>query len=191
MGLVRAAVVGVGHLGRFHAEKYAELEGVELVGVVDSDRPRAEKIAAELGTRVFDDHRALVGAVDCASIAVPTRAHAEVACDLLEGGVDVLVEKPLASTRLEGETLVRLATTTGRVLQVGHLERFNPAFKLAAEVVTCSAADCTLSRGVCEPLLSPPILGSIAHGFFCRFFRRRDRSRRSSSLRTRPQDLRE
>jgi len=133
---VRAAVVGVGHLGRFHAEKYAALENAVLVGVVDSDRSRAEELAARLGTRVFDDHRALVGAVDCASVAVPTHAHAAVASDLLSGGVDVLVEKPLASTCAEGEMLIRLADAGGRILQVGHLERFNPALKMAAAVVT-------------------------------------------------------
>lgn len=136
MGPVRAAVVGIGHLGRFHAEKYAALDGAVLVGVVDCARSRAEEIAARLGTRVFEDHRALVGAVDCASIAVPTHAHAEVARDLLEGGVDVLVEKPLASTRAEGEMLVGVAEARGRILQVGHLERFNPAFTMAAAVVT-------------------------------------------------------
>ena len=133
---LRAAVVGVGHLGRFHAEKYAALEGVSLVGVVDRDRGRAAEVAAALGTRVFPDHRALVGAADCASVAVPTRDHAAVAGDLLRAGIDVLVEKPLASTVAEGAELVRLAEGTGRVLQVGHLERFNPALRAAAAVVS-------------------------------------------------------
>ncbi len=135
-GTVRAAVVGVGHLGRFHAEKYAALEGVTLTGVVDVDAERASAVAAVLGTRVFPDHRALIGAVDCASVAVPTRAHAAVTADLLAAGIDVLVEKPLASTVSEGEALVRAAASARRILQVGHLERFNPALQAAAAVVT-------------------------------------------------------
>jgi predicted dehydrogenase len=135
-GPVRAAVVGVGHLGRYHAEKYAALPEATLVGVVDRDPTRAEEIAGALGVRVFADHRALAGQVECASVAVPTQDHAEVARDLLEAGIDVLIEKPLASTRAEGEEIVALAARRGRVLQVGHLERFNPALRLAADVVT-------------------------------------------------------
>jgi predicted dehydrogenase len=133
---LRAAVVGVGHLGRFHAEKYAALPEAVLVGVVDRDPERAREVAEALGVRVFPDHRALVGIVDCASVAVPTRDHASVAGDLLAAGIDVLVEKPLASTVAEGAALVRAAEATGRILQVGHLERFNPALRAAAEVVT-------------------------------------------------------
>ncbi len=133
---VRAAVVGVGHLGRLHAEKYAALDGVALVGVVDVDAERAHAVATALGTRVFADHRALAGAVDCATVAVPTRAHAAVAADLLAGGIDVLVEKPLASSVAEGAALVAAAAAAGRILQVGHVERFNPALRAAAEVVT-------------------------------------------------------
>jgi predicted dehydrogenase len=133
---LRAAVVGVGHLGRFHAEKYAALPGATLVAVVDRDRARAEEVGRALGVPALDDHRAVAGRIDCASVAVPTRHHAEVARDLLAAGIDVLVEKPLASTRAEGEALVALAEAGGRVLQVGHLERFNPALRLAAAVVT-------------------------------------------------------
>jgi predicted dehydrogenase len=133
---MRAAVVGVGHLGRLHAEKYAALAEAELVGVVDRDPARAGEVAAALGVPVLADHRALAGRVDCASVAVPTRDHEAVAGDLLAAGIDVLVEKPLASTVAGGERLVRAAAAGGRVLQVGHLERFNPALRLAAEVVT-------------------------------------------------------
>jgi predicted dehydrogenase len=133
---LRAAVVGVGHLGRFHAEKYAALPEAVLVAVVDRDAARARTVADALGVRAFTDHRALVGLVDCASVAVPTNDHAAVACDLLAAGVDVLVEKPLASTVAEGTAIVRAAEQAGRLLQVGHLERFNPALRAAAEVVT-------------------------------------------------------
>ena len=133
---VRAAVVGVGHLGRFHAEKYAALPEATLVAVVDRDAARARTVADALGVRAFTEHRALVGLVDCASVAVPTNDHAAVACDLLAAGIDVLVEKPLASTVAEGAAIVRAAEQAGRLLQVGHLERFNPALRAAAEVVT-------------------------------------------------------
>src|ERR1700752_4413614 len=106
MSALRAAVVGVGHLGRFHAEKYAALEGVTLVGVVDRDGARAAEVAAALGVQGVPDHRALVGLVDCVSVAVPPEAQAAVTAELLRAGVDVLVEKPLASTVAEGRTLV-------------------------------------------------------------------------------------
>jgi predicted dehydrogenase len=133
---LRAAVVGVGHLGRFHAEKYAALDGVRLVGVVDRDPARAREVAAALGVSVFADHHALAGAVDCASVAVPTVAHAAIGLDLLAAGVDVLIEKPLASTVAEGAALLRAAEGAGRILQVGHLERFNPALRAAAAIIT-------------------------------------------------------
>jgi predicted dehydrogenase len=133
---LRAAVVGVGHLGRYHAEKYAALSGVRLVGVVDRDEARAHEVAAARGVDVFPDHAALAGVVDCASVAVPTAAHAAVGLDLLAAGIDVLIEKPLASTAAEGTALVRAAEAGGRILQVGHLERFNPALRAAAAVIT-------------------------------------------------------
>jgi predicted dehydrogenase len=133
---LRAAVVGVGHLGRFHAEKYAALPGVRLVGVVDRDPARARAVADALDVAVFADHHALAGAVDCASVAVPTGAHAAVGLDLLAAGIDVLIEKPLASTVAEAAALVRAAAAGGRILQVGHLERFNPALRAAAAVIT-------------------------------------------------------
>lgn len=129
-------MVGVGHLGRFHAEKYAALDGVELVGIVDSDPARAREVADALRVPILGDHRALAGAVDCASVAVPTGAHAAVGHDLLAAGVDVLIEKPLASTAAEGRALVATATQHDRILQVGHLERFNPALRAAQAVVT-------------------------------------------------------
>jgi len=133
---LRAAVVGVGHLGRYHADKYAALPGVRLVGIVDRDPARAREVADALGVPIFADHHALVGQVDCASVAVPTAAHAAVGLDLLAAGIDVLIEKPLASTAAEGAALVRAADAAGRILQVGHLERFNPALRAAAAVIT-------------------------------------------------------
>src|SRR5215470_16258262 len=133
---VRAAVVGVGYLGAFHAEKYANLPGVELVGVVDVNRARADEIARRVGAPAVSAIEQLFGRIDCASIAVPTPAHAPVAAALLEHGVDVLVEKPITSTLDEGRRLVELAAARGRILQVGHLERFNPAIRSLAGILT-------------------------------------------------------
>jgi len=132
---LRAAVVGVGYLGRFHAEKYAAHAAAELVAVVDVDRARAEAVAMALGVEAVTDHRALVGRIDCASVAVPTQLHHAVAGDLLEAGVDVLVEKPLTTTVEEGKALLELAVRRERVLQVGHLERFNPAIRALEGVI--------------------------------------------------------
>jgi len=126
---LRAAVVGVGYLGRFHAEKYAAHGAADLVAVADIDPARARAVAAALGVEAVTDHRALVGRIDCASVAVPTPLHHAVAADLLEAGVDVLVEKPLTTTVEEGKALLELAVRGERVLQVGHLERFNPAIR--------------------------------------------------------------
>ncbi|MEW5723285.1 MAG: Gfo/Idh/MocA family oxidoreductase [Thermodesulfobacteriota bacterium] len=130
--MMKAAVIGVGHLGRFHAEKYSRIETVELVGVADLDRSRAEETGARLGVPAFFDHRELLGRVDAVSVAVPTRDHFTVARDFLEAGVHVLVEKPITRTLEEAEELIALAGRKGLVLQVGHLERFNPALAAAA-----------------------------------------------------------
>lgn len=125
-------MVGVGYLGRFHAQKYAQMPGCELAAVVDSSREAREGVAAELGTRALDDHRTLLGEVDAVSVVTPTPAHFDVARELLEGGAHVLVEKPITETPEQARELIRLAAERNRVLQVGHLERFNAAI-LAAE----------------------------------------------------------
>jgi len=126
-GRVRVGVVGVGYLGRYHAEKYARMDGVDLVAVVDTDRQRAAEVAARCGTEALYHHNDLLGRVDAASVAVPTFAHFQVSRDLLEGGVDVLIEKPMTTTVEEADDLIALSESRGRILQVGHLERFNPA----------------------------------------------------------------
>ena len=131
---IRVAVVGCGEFGRNHARVYKEIEGADLVGVFDSDAPRAEKFAAEFGTQAFRSLEQLRGAVDAASVAVPTIAHAEVGCRLMEQGIDVLVEKPMAATLAEADQLVESAKRNERILQVGHVERFNPAV-LAVEPI--------------------------------------------------------
>lgn len=133
---LRAAVVGVGHLGAFHAEKYASMSDVGLRAVVDADADRARTVAARFGTEVLTDYRDLYGAVDCVSLAVPSPLHSALALDFLAHGVDVLVEKPLATSVTEGRAMVECADRHGRILQVGHLERFNPAIRALAGVVT-------------------------------------------------------
>jgi len=123
---LRTAVIGVGYLGDFHARKYAALPGSELVGVVDSLPERANRIAAELGTTPYGDHRQLLGKVDAVSVVVPTQCHFRVVRDFLEVGVHVLIEKPITVTIAEADELIELAEKKGLVFQVGHLERFNP-----------------------------------------------------------------
>jgi predicted dehydrogenase len=132
MKKIRTAVVGVGYLGRFHAQKYAQIEGCELIAVVDSNPEARERVAAELGARALPDPRMLLGEADAVSVATPTATHFGIARELLVGGAHVLVEKPITETPAEARELIRLAAERGRVLQVGHLERFNAAI-LAAE----------------------------------------------------------
>src|SRR5438128_3103398 len=124
---IRVAVVGTGEFGRNHARGDRELDGAELMGVFDENPERAAAVAAEFQTPVLTRLEELPGRVDAASVAVPTVAHAEVGCRLLEMGLDVLVEKPMAVNLVEADALLRAAKKTGRILQVGHVERFNPA----------------------------------------------------------------
>jgi predicted dehydrogenase len=134
-GKIKVGVIGVGYLGKFHAEKYAASPKAELIGVADSDGARAQEIGAKLGVAALADYRALFGRVDCVSIAVPTRAHFEVARDCIEAGIDVLVEKPLTAEISEARQLVQAAAQCQVILQVGHLERFNPAIRRLEGVV--------------------------------------------------------
>ena len=127
MDKLRAAVVGAGRLGALHARKYAELPGVKLCCVVDVEEARARQVASEHGAAAFRDYRELAGRVDVASVATPGATHFEIAAGLLEAGVDILLEKPMAAGLEEARRLAALAADGGRVLQVGHLERFNPA----------------------------------------------------------------
>ena len=124
---IRVAVVGTGEFGRNHVRVYRELEGVELVGVYDESAERARAVAQEFQTTSFHSLEELRGRVDAASVAVPTVAHADVGCRLLEMGLDVLVEKPMAVNLAEADALLQAAKKNGRILQVGHVERFNPA----------------------------------------------------------------
>ena len=126
---LRCAVIGVGYLGRFHAQKYAALPEAELVAVVDADAARAGEIAAETACTAVTDYRELLGQVDAVSIVAPTTLHHEIASAFLQQGVHVLVEKPITVTLEEADDLIRLAEENGCVLQVGHLERFNAAIQ--------------------------------------------------------------
>src|SRR6516225_3682556 len=119
---VRVAVVGTGEFGRNHARVYRELENVELVGVFDQKAERSEKIAQEFRTHAFSDLAELRGAVDSASVAVPTAAHQDAGCTLMDMGIDVLVEKPMARTVEECDVLIATAKRRNRILQVGHVE---------------------------------------------------------------------
>ena len=129
----RIGVVGVGHLGKHHARLLKGLD-CELVAVADPSEAARAHATATWGVPAFADHRELIGRVDAVSVVVPTKLHREVASDFLRNGVDVLVEKPIARTAADGQALVDLAREHGRVLQVGHVERFNPALRGIAAI---------------------------------------------------------
>ena len=132
---IRVAVVGAGDFGRNHARVYRELPGAELVGIVDANAERAAKIAQEFSTEAIPDIESLAGRVDAASVVVPTVAHSRVGCRLLDLGIDVIVEKPMAASLAEADALISTAARCGRILQVGHLERFNPGIIAVMPVV--------------------------------------------------------
>jgi predicted dehydrogenase len=135
MKKLRAAVIGVGYLGNFHAQKYAGLDLVDLVAVSDNDPARCSEIAAQLGTAAVTDYRALVGRVDLVSIVVPTVMHHEVAAYFLNHGVHVLLEKPITTTVAQARDLIGIAARNRLVFQVGHLERFNPALDAVRGII--------------------------------------------------------
>ena len=127
MEKVRIGVVGIGHLGRYHLQKYEKLEPCEIVAAADVVAERAARAAALHGCRAMTDYRDMIGAVDAVSVAVPTRCHHAVAGAFLEAGVHVLLEKPIAETLYQADELISLADRNGLVFQIGFVERFNPA----------------------------------------------------------------
>ncbi len=133
MSTVKVGVVGVGALGRHHARILSEMEGVKLVGVADAHADRGREVAAKHGARWVSDYRQLLPEVDAVSVVVPTVAHLSVAADFLRAGIPVLVEKPLADTVESGRALVELAERHQTLLQVGHIEQFNPAWQAARQ----------------------------------------------------------
>ncbi|HEY2462057.1 MAG TPA: Gfo/Idh/MocA family oxidoreductase [Candidatus Acidoferrum sp.] len=131
---IRVAVVGTGEFGKNHARVYRELPDAELIGIYDQNAERGAAVAAEFGTKALKSLDALRGQVDAVSVAVPTIEHSRIGCQLLEMGLDVLVEKPMATNLAEADALLDAAKRNGRILQVGHVERFNPAV-LAVEAI--------------------------------------------------------
>ena len=133
---LKAAVVGVGHLGRWHAQKYKMIDGVELVGVCDTNKEQAEKVAAELGVKAFFDLKDLIKeGVEAVTVAASTSAHYQIVKNLIEHKIHVMVEKPIASTSVQATELCELAEKLNVKLQVGHVERFNPALTAAREKI--------------------------------------------------------
>jgi predicted dehydrogenase len=131
MEKIRAAVIGVGYLGRFHAQKYAQAEACELVAVVDTQAAARAAALREFSCPALEDYRDLLGRVDVVSVVTPTPTHFAIARDFLEARAHVLVEKPVTETPAEARQLIALARASARVLQVGHLERFNAAIRAA------------------------------------------------------------
>ena len=131
----RVAVIGAGHFGREHARIYSQSSNAELVALCDLDEDAGTKVAAQFGVPFVSDFHALVTKVDAVSLAVPTMLHHPIACDLLEAGIAVLVEKPIARTLAEADEMIATAARSGALLQVGHLERFNPAVLAASKIV--------------------------------------------------------
>ena len=133
---MRTAVIGVGYLGRFHAQKYAALPNSELVGIADPSAAARAAAAAEFGVAAHADYRELLGRVDAVSIVTPTPLHYLAAKEFLEAGAHVLVEKPMTTSVAEGESLIEVARRANRLLQVGHLERFNAAVQAVQPMLT-------------------------------------------------------
>ena len=136
MKKLRVGVVGVGHIGKNHARIYSEIPSAELAAVYDTDRARAEEIAREFKTRAVDSLGAFAAAIDAASVATPTTTHFAVACELLRAGKHLLVEKPITETTADAAQLASLAGERGVVLQVGHVERFNPVLDALEQRLT-------------------------------------------------------
>jgi predicted dehydrogenase len=132
---IKIGVVGIGHLGNFHLQKYSKLENCEIVAVADTRLEQAQKAADVYRCAAFADHRDMLGQVDAVSIAVPTGVHHRVARDFLAAGADVLIEKPICSTLEEADELLDLAGNKKLILQVGFVERFNPAIMALEKVI--------------------------------------------------------
>ena len=135
MKKLRVGVIGIGYIGKFHAEKYAGMDEVELVGVVDIKKERALETAANLGTSAYTNYKDLYGKVDAVSIVVPTPIHFAVSKDFLENDIDVLIEEPITTTTEEADELIKIAESKSLIIQVGHLERFNPAVVALQNIV--------------------------------------------------------
>lgn len=134
--MINVGVIGVGYLGQHHARIFSELEGVKLAAVVDADIRRAEEIAAKYGGKAFSDHREALAMADAFSIAAPTTMHHRIALDCIAARKDIMIEKPIAATIGEADDLIREAEKNGVTVQIGHLERFNPAVQSIFPLIT-------------------------------------------------------
>jgi predicted dehydrogenase len=132
---LRVGVIGVGYLGKFHAEKYSKMDNVDLVGVVDVNKERAKKVAKKIDAHPYTYYKDLYGKVDAVSIVVPTPVHSTVSRDFLENDIDVLIEKPITVTLEEADKLIQIAESRGLIIQVGHLERFNSAVVALQDII--------------------------------------------------------
>ena len=138
MSEIRTAVIGVGYLGKFHAQKYSQLKNSNLLAVVDKDIEKAQEVAATTDCTALDDYKELLGQVDAVSIVVPTDLHYAIASDFLQHQTHVLVEKPITTTLEQADELIALAQKNNLILQVGHLERFNPAIAALEQELTAA-----------------------------------------------------
>lgn len=132
---LKIGIVGIGYLGKFHVEKFAANPQAEIMGLVDTVLGKAQEWADKVGTRAYSDYRSLLGVVDAVSVVVPTDQHHRVAKEFLEAGSNVLLEKPISTSLWEADDLIAAARKNSRILQVGHLERFNPAILAAREKI--------------------------------------------------------
>lgn len=131
---VRVGVIGVGYLGQHHARIYSEIEEAELIAVVDIDQKRADTFAAKYGCEAYYDFRDVLNKVDVLSVVTPTTTHHDIALDCLKAGKDILIEKPITANIKEADELIRESEKMGCIIQVGHLERYNPAVLAASEM---------------------------------------------------------
>ena len=135
MNTVRTAVIGTGYLGKYHVDKFATLPHSTLIAICDIDSEHTQELSEKYKIKATDDYHSLIGQVDAVSIATPTTSHFEIAQFFLKNGVHVFIEKPITTTLQEANTLVALAEKNNLIIQVGHIERFNPAFKYIAPLV--------------------------------------------------------
>jgi len=136
VGKINVGVIGVGYLGRFHAQKYAAMDDVNLVGVADIDLSQAQQVAEECSTKAYGDYKELLDKVDAVSIVVPTIYHHEISVACLQQKIDILVEKPITTTLEEADDIIAQAEDAGCIVQVGHLEQFNPAVMAMKPLLT-------------------------------------------------------
>lgn len=132
---VKVGVIGAGYLGQHHARVYSEIEGAELVALVDTDIKKAKELAAKYNCKAYSDYKEIIDKLDAVSIVTPTVSHYEIAMLCLKAGKDLLLEKPMTVNIAEADALINEAEKKGRILQVGHIERFNPAVIAVSEMV--------------------------------------------------------